>query len=140
MKISELFPYTSRTFEMKTVLAEVKELFEATTREEVVEEIEDPVVAFREQLLYFHAKTGIDVWIPSCFTSAEKYIARMSACRELLKKKGLYDAAREQTEPLYFAKYTKYGSNMKRPHKRRQFLLRAELDQRRKGEWNDPLV
>ena len=137
MKISELFPYTSRTFEMKTVLAEVKELFEATTREEVVEEMKDVVTT---ALLYFHAKIGIDVWIPSCFTSAEKYIARMSACRELLKKKGLYDAAREQTEPLYFAKYTKYGSNMERPHKRHQFLLRAELDQRRKGEWNDPLV
>lgn len=131
MKISSIFPYTSKQFRCADVISEVKELLQAETKEEVVEEIRDIVTT---ALLLLYARTGIDVWIPSIFTSAEKYIERMKRCREVLKEEGLYDAEREAEEPFYFVKYTRAGSNLLREEKREKFRSEARKDLKWRGE------
>lgn len=124
-RVSELAPYTSGHFRWCHVWSEVKEMAQSRSWAEVKDEIRDVVTT---SALWAYFRLGMDMPLPEFLSSEEKYVGRADLCREVLMEEGLYSEARESREGPYFMRYTRGGSNLMRPHKRRAFIQEARKD------------
>lgn len=132
VRASELLRYTSGSFTFGQVVDEVWEALGAVLEgwSAFKDEVRDVYTTYALWRVSAH---GVDLWLPDGWSSRQKYMDRMTLCRDVLLLEDLYDPDRELREGFYFARYTSMGSNLHRPAKRLAFLRQARADYQGNG-------